>query len=47
MAELVAGIGHGDRLGAIGKTLSGEDFGALGAVQKVGIEPEPDRERSI
>ena len=47
MAELVAGIGHGDRLGPVGQALPGEDFGALRALQQVGIEPQPDRERSI
>src|ERR1700733_11668918 len=47
IAELVAGIGHGDRFGPVRKALSGEDFSALGTLQKVGVKPEPDRERSI
>ena len=31
MTELVAGIGHRDRVGAVGQPLAGEDFGAFGA----------------
>ena len=42
MAELVAGIGHRDRVGAVGDALAGEDFGALRAVQPVRIEAELD-----
>ena len=42
MAELVAGIGHRDRVGAVGEALSGEDFGPFRALQHVGIEPEMD-----
>ena len=40
MAELVPGIGHGDRLGALGQAFAGEDFGALGRRKLVRIEPE-------
>ena len=47
MAELVAGIGHGDRIGAIGHSLAGEDLGALGAVEQVRIEAELDRQRPV
>ena len=47
MAELVAGIGHRDRLGAIGDALAGEDFGAFRALQHVGIEAELDGQRPV
>ena len=47
MAELVAGIGHRDRVGAVRQALSGEDFGAFRALQHVGIEPEMDGERPV
>ena len=47
VAELVAGIGHGDRLGAIGEALSGEDFRPFRALQHVGIEPEMDGQRPV
>ena len=47
MAELVAGIGHRDRIGALGDALSGEDFSAFRALQHVGIEPELDGERPV
>ena len=40
MAELVAGIGHRDRVGAVGHAFAGEDFGALRALQQ-----RPDRGR--
>ena len=42
MAELVAGIGHGDRVGAVGEALSGEDFGPFRALQHIRVEPEVD-----
>ena len=47
MAELVAGIGHRDRVGAVGEALSGEDFGAFRALQQVRIEPEMDGQRPV
>ena len=40
MAELVPGIGHGDRLGAIGNALAGENLDAFGSGQPVRIEAE-------
>jgi hypothetical protein len=42
MAELVAGIGHRDRVCAVGEAFSGEDFGPFGALQHVRIKPEVD-----
>ena len=45
--ELVAGIGHGDGVGARGNRLSGQDFGALRGLQQVRIEPELDRQRPV
>ena len=47
MAELVAGIGHRDRLGAVGDALAGQDLGAFRALERVGIEPEMDGERPV
>ena len=47
MAELVAGIGHRDRVGALGNPLAGQDLGPLGAVEQVGIEAEMDRQRPV
>ncbi len=47
MAELVAGIGHCDRIGAVGDALAGQDLGTLGAVEQVGIESEVDRQRPV
>ncbi|GCC47720.1 hypothetical protein chiPu_0031879, partial [Chiloscyllium punctatum] len=45
--ELVAGIGHGDRVGPLGQPLAGEDFGALRCCQQVRIQPELDRQRPV
>jgi hypothetical protein len=42
MAELVAGIGHRDRVGAVGEAFSGEDFSPFRALQHVGIKSELD-----
>src|SRR6185312_7319577 len=42
MAELVAGIGHRNRVGAVRQALSGEDFGPFRALQHVWIEAEMD-----
>ena len=42
MAELVAGIGHRDRVGAIREALSGEDFSPFRALQHIGIKAELD-----
>ena len=47
MTELMTGIGHGDRLSPIGDAFSGEDFGTLGGIQPVGVEPKPDREGPV
>ena len=47
MAELVAGIGHRDRIGAVGDPLAGEDLGSLGALEQVRIEAEMDRQRPV
>ena len=46
MAELVAGIGHRDRVGPIREALSGEDFGPFRALQQVRIEAELDGQRA-
>ena len=40
MTELVAGIGHRDRVGALRNALAGEDFGAFRALQQVRVEAE-------
>ena len=42
MAELVAGIGHRDRVGALREALSGEDFGPFRALQHIRIKAEMD-----
>ena len=47
MAELVAGIGHGDGVGAFRQAFSGEDFGALGRCELVRIEPKLDGELPV
>ena len=47
MAELVAGIGHRDRLGAVGHPVAGEDLGALGAIEQLRVEAEMPRERPV
>ncbi len=47
MAELVAGIGHGDGIGALGQPLAGEDFSAFRGRQQVGIEPQIDGKRPV
>jgi hypothetical protein len=45
MPELMAGIGHRDRVGAIGDAFAGEDFGAFRAGKQFRIEAEMDGER--
>ena len=47
MTELVAGIGHRDRLRAIRQPLAGEDFGPFRTVEPIRIEPEMDRQRPV
>ena len=47
MTELVAGIGHRNRVRALGNTLAGQDLGSLGALEEVGIEAKVDRERPV
>ena len=47
MAELVAGIGHRDRLGAVGEAVAGEHLDALRAGEPVGIEAELARQRPV
>ncbi len=47
MAELVAGIGHRDRIRAIRQALAGEDFDPFRTVEPVRIEPEMDRQRPV
>ena len=42
MTELVAGIGHRNRVGAVGDPLAGEDFGAFRAIQPIRVEAEMD-----
>src|SRR6185437_15071187 len=39
MPELMAGIGHRDRLGTVGQPLAGEDFRALGLSSISGSSP--------
>ena len=43
MPELVAGIGHRDRVGPVGNALAGQDLGAFRGRKQVGIEPEMRR----
>ena len=47
MAELVAGIGHCNRVSALGNALSREDLGSLRAGQPIRIETEMDRQRPV
>ncbi len=47
MAELVAGIGHRDRVGPIREALSGKDFSPFRALQQVRIEAELDGQRPV
>ena len=47
MTELVAGIGHRDRVRAVGNALAGEDFGSLRAIQPIRIEAEMDGQRPV
>ena len=46
MPELVAGIGHRDRVGALGDALAGQNLGAFRAIEQVRIEPELDSQRA-
>jgi hypothetical protein len=47
MPELVAGIGHRDRVRPVGDAFAGEDLGSFRAVQPVRVEAEVDRERPV
>ena len=47
VAELVAGIGQRDRLGALGQPVAGEDLDALGRRQRVRVEAELRGERPV
>ena len=47
MSELMAGIGHRDRLGALGKPFSRENLGPFRAVEPVGIEAKLERQRPV
>ena len=47
MTELVAGIGHRDRVGTVRNAFAGEDFGALRARKQLGVETEMDRQRPV
>src|SRR5205809_680458 len=47
MAKLVAGVGHCDRVGAIGKPFSGEDLGSLRAREPIRIEAEVYRQPPV
>ena len=47
MAELMPGIGHGDRIGAVGEALSGENFGPFRALEHIRIEPEIDGQGAV
>ena len=38
----MAGIGHRDRVGAIGNALAGEDFGAVRTIEPIRVEAEID-----
>ena len=46
MPELVAGIGHRDRVGALRDALAGENLGAFRAIEQVRIEPQLDGQRA-
>jgi hypothetical protein len=47
MPELVPRIGEGDRLGAFGNALPGEDLHPLGAGEPVGVHTEASRQFAI
>ena len=47
MSELMAGIGHGDRIGAGGDADTGEDLHAFGAVEPDRVETEMHRQRPV
>ena len=47
MTELVAGIGHRNRVGAVGDPLAGEDLGALRAVEPIRVEAEMEGQRPV
>ncbi len=40
VAELVAGVGLGDGLGAVGERVAGEEGGVIGVVEGFGVETE-------
>ena len=40
VAELVAGVGLGDGLGAVGEGVAGEEGGVVGVVEGFGVEAE-------
>jgi hypothetical protein len=40
VAELVAGVGLGDGLGAVGERVAGEEGGVIGVVKGFGVETE-------
>ena len=46
-AELVAGVGLRDRLGALGQRVAGEQRRALGAAQRGGVEPSSAASASL
>ncbi len=47
MAELVAGIGHRNRVRPVRNTLAGEDLGSLRAGEPVRIEAEVNSKRPV
>lgn len=47
MPELMAGIGHGDGVCALGQAFSGEDFGPFRRGELVRIESELHRKPSV
>ena len=47
MSELVAGIGHRDRIRPVGDALAGQDLGPFRAAEQVRIEAKLDRQRPV
>ena len=47
MTELVAGIGHRNRVGAVGKLFSRKDLNSLRAGEPIRVKPQMQRQRPV